>query len=277
MAVTVNGSEISADAVDQEMERLSVDYERYVTENGGEPDQKQLREWAVENLIEKELLKQEALRTQADPDDKKIDLWLKENSDVFGEELPEQEKRSRCVEDIKIRALVKSVRKAVQRPSVAEMQAEYDNNLERFTVPESLRLSHVCRVLHQGADKSQVYIDLLALKQKVEDFELHWVEATQLSDSYREDYGMFDNVMRGMLPGDIEEKLFSLARGQISDVIELNGSTIHIFKVLVKSEPHQIPFEDVSPELSSMMFNEAAESALNEMIDGLKEKADISK
>ena len=277
MEVRVNGSEISADAVDQEMERLSVDYERYVTENGGEPDQKQLREWAVENLIEKELLKQEALRTQADPDDSKIDLWLKENSDVFGEELPDQEKRSRCVEDIKIRALVKSVRKSVQRPSVAEMQSEYDNHLERFTVPESLRLSHVCRVLGQDVDKSQVYIDLLDLKQKVEDFELHWVEATQLSDSYREDYGMFDNVMRGMLPGDIEEKIFSLERGQISDVIELNGSTIHIFKVLVKSEPRQIPFEDVSQELSSMMFNEAAESALNEMIDGLKEKADISK
>ncbi|MDA3923476.1 MAG: peptidylprolyl isomerase [Kiritimatiellae bacterium] len=277
MALTVNGSEISAEEVEQEIARLKPDYDRYVSENGGEPEEEQLKEWAAENLVEKELLKQEAQRSQAEPDDKKVNGWLEENSAAFGEEISDEKKRLRCIEDIKIRALVKSVRKSVKRPSVEEMQAEYDGNMERFTVPETLKVSHICRVLNPGVEKSQVYIDLLDLKKRVENFELHWVEACQSSDTYREDFGMFETVMRGMFPGDIEEKLFSLERGDLSDVIELDSGTLHLFKILVKREPELIPFEDVSEELSTIMFNEAAENSLNELLDDLKAKAEISK
>jgi len=276
MALTVNGIEISAEAIEQEIARLKPDYERYVSENGGEPEETQLKEWATENLVEKELLKQEALRSQDDPDAKRVNAWLSENSDVFGEELSDDEKRARCIEDIKIRSLVKSVRKSVQRPTPEEMRSEYDSNIERFTVPETLKVSHICRVLHPGVDKPQVYIDLLDLKKRVENFEVHWVEAVQLSDTYREDFGMFETVMRGMFPGDIEQKLFALERGELSDVIELDSGTLHLFKILVKREPELIPFEDVVEELSSMMFNEVAENALNEMLDDLKAKAEIS-
>jgi len=88
---------------------------------------------------------------------------------------------------------------------------------------------------------------------------------------------MFETVMRGMFPGDIEEKLFSLERGDLSDVIELDSGTVHLFKILVKREPELIPFEDVTEELSTLMFNEAAENALNDLLDELKVKAEISK
>ena len=277
MALTVNGIEISADAVEQEVARLKPEYDRYVSENGGEPEEAQLREWAAENLVEKELLKQEALRSQDEPDEKRIKGWLSENSNAFGEELSDEEKRARCIEDIKIRSLVKSVRKSVQRPTQEAMRLEYDSHIERFTVPETLKISHLCRMPYPGVEKSQVYIELLDLKKKIENSDIHWVEAVQQSDTYREDFGMFETVMRGMFPVDIEQKLFALERGEISDVIELDSGTIHLFKILVKREPELIPFEDVVEDLSSMMFNELAENALNDMLDDLKAKAEISK
>ncbi|MDD2598220.1 MAG: peptidylprolyl isomerase [Kiritimatiellae bacterium] len=276
MAIKVNGIEISADAVEQETARLKPDYERYITANGGEPDDVQLREWATENLVEKELLRQEAVRSQDEPDEKKVAAWLEENRAVFGDELSGEEQRVRCAEDIKIRSLVKSVRKSVPRPTDAELQHEYDKNPERFTVPESLRVAHICRVLYPGVDKARSYIDLLDLKKRVENLEIEWTEAVQLSETFHRDFGIFDTVMRGMLPMEIEEKLFSLERGQITDVIELESGTLHLFKVLVKREPELIPFADVREELSSLMFAEAAENALNEMLDALKAKAAIS-
>jgi len=274
MALTVNGREISAETIAQEIARLKPDYERYVNENGGEPDEDQLTEWATENLVEKELLRQEAERSQEQPDERRISAWLEENRDVFVEGLSDAERRALCIEDIKTRSLVKAVRKSVQRPSEEELRSEYESNRERFTVPESLRISHICRKLYLGVDKARVYIDLLDLKQRVESSELQWIEAVQLSDTYRDDFGMFETVMRGLFPGDIEQKLFALERGQISDVIEL-GASVHLFKVLVKREAELIPFADVCEELSSLMFAEAAENALNEMIDTLKTKADI--
>lgn len=273
MALTVNGVEISADAVEQETARLKPDYERYVTENGGEPDEVQLKEWAKENLVEKELLRQEAIRSQPEPDEKKVAAWLAENRALLGDELSEAEQRLRCIEDIKIRSLVKSVRKSVQRPSDDELRREYEASPERFTVPESLKVSHICRVPHPGADKAQSFIELLDLKKRIENLEIEWMEALQLSDTYRRDYGMFDTVMRGMLPWEIEEKLFALERGGITDVIELESGTLHLLKVLVKREPELIPFEDVREELSSLMFAEAAENALNVLVDALKDKA----
>ncbi len=274
MALTVNGREISAETIEQEIARLKPDYERYVNENGGEPDEDQLTEWATENLVEKELLRQEAERSQEQPDERRISAWLEENRDVFAEGLSDAERRALCIEDIKIRSLVKAVRKSVQPPSKEELRSEYESNRERFTVPESLRISHICRKLYLGVDKARVYIDLLDLKQRVESSELQWIEAVQLSDTYRDDFGMFEMVMRGVFPGDIEQKLFALERGQISDVIEL-GASVHLFKVLVKREAVPIPFADVCEDLSSMMFAEATENALNEMIDTLKTKADI--
>lgn len=277
MAVTVNGVEIPDESVAREVERLKDDYERYVAKNGGEADEKQLKEWALENLIEKELLIQEAVRTQDEPDEVKVSSYLEENSGVFEEDLSDDDKRQLCVKDLKIRSLVKSVRKNVQPPTEDEIRKEYDENQERFTVGESLKLSHICRVPQPGVEKSQVYMDLLALKKKIDDFDVHWVEAVQESDTYREDFGMFDTIMRGMLPLEVEEKLFALDRGQISDVIELHTGTIHLFKILVKRDPEVLPFDDVREDLASMMFSDAAENALNELIDKLKKDADITR
>ena len=276
MPVTVNGIEIPEESVAREFERLHSDYERYVIENGGVPDHGQLREWALENLIEKELLTQEAERSQDEPDAKRVDAYLRENADSLEEGLSADEKRALCMRDVKIRALVKSVRTNVRHPTEEEMRREYDANIERFTVPESLKVSHISRVPRPGVEKSQAYMDLLSLKKKIDDFEIHWVEALQDSDTYRDDFGMFDTVMRGVLPQEIEEKLFSLERGQVSDVMEMDSTgTIHLFKILVRRDPEVLPFEDVREDISSLMFNEAAENALNELIDKLKADAEI--
>jgi hypothetical protein len=276
MAITVNGVEISDDAVAQEVVRLQADYERYVTENGGEPDDAQLREWAQENLIEKELLTQEALRSQEEPDARKVDLWLQENGAAFDETLCDADKRALCVKDLKIRALVKSVRKGVPPPSEEDLRTQYEANIARFTVPESIRLSHICRVPSAGFDRSQAYLELLTLKQRIDKHEIPWVEALQESDTYREDFGSFDTVVRGMLPLDLEEKLFALERGEVSDVMELTGiGSIHLFKILLRREPEVLPFEEVREDLVSLLFHEDAENALNSLIDKLKELADI--
>lgn len=277
MAVEVNGVEISEDEVKAEVERLQPDYERYVTANGGEPDLNQLKEWALENLIEKELLIQEARRAQEAPSEDKIKAYLQENSAAFEERRSDKEKRALCIQDFKVRALVKSVRKNARPPTAERVRQEYENKSANFTVPESLKVSHVCRVPQPGFDKPQAYIDLLALRKNIKNSTLDWAEAVRESDTYRDDFGMFDTVTRGMLRPEIEEKLFALNDGDISDVIELETGSIHLFKILEKREPELLPFERVREDIAAMLFNEAAENALNNLLDNLKKGADITR
>ncbi|MFO7936920.1 MAG: peptidylprolyl isomerase [Kiritimatiellia bacterium] len=276
-AVKVNGVEIFEEAVEAEFERLKPDYERYVAENGAEPDENQLRDWALENLIEKELLTQEAQRTQEEPAEDKLMEYMARNAALLDEGLSDEEKCAVCVRDLKIRTLVKSVRKNVSPPSEDEMRREYEKKTEFFTRPEALKLSHISRVPQPGFEKSQAFMDLLSLRKKIENSELSWADALRQSDTYSHDFGMFDVLIRGILSPETDEKLFSLESGDVSDVIELEGGTLHIFKIMDRHDSELLPFENVRDDISTMLFNETAERALNDMIDGLKSNADIAR
>jgi len=86
---------------------------------------------------------------------------------------------------------------------------------------------------------------------------------------------MFATVVRGDLPKEAEEALFALAPGAISDVIELDTQTLHLFKLLVKLEPQQMPYEAVEANLKSSLFEQACQDALNARLDLLKAAAVI--
>ena len=276
MSITVNGVEIKEDAVIKEFERLLPEYEVYVEKNEGVVDEAQLKEWALENLIEVELLRQEAERTQSEPSANKIKLYMDEFSADLSDEITDEEKRAMCVRDIKVRGLIKSVRKNVQRPSEEQLREEYNSNIELFTVPEALKLAHICRVPSALQDKAQAFIDLMELKKKIESSEIHWMDALSSSDTFNDDNGLFDTIFRGMFPAEIEEKLFALKRFEISDVIELEEyGSLHIFRMLIKRDAELLPFEDVRDDITNRLFDEAAEEALNGLIDQLKSNAEI--
>jgi len=72
MAVKVDGVEITEQEIQAEIEALRPEYVEYVRQQGGEPSDEQVREWAVENLIEGLLLRQEAIKTQPVPNEERV-------------------------------------------------------------------------------------------------------------------------------------------------------------------------------------------------------------
>ncbi len=275
MGLTVNGVVVAEGRVAGEMDRLREDYVAYVSGNGGEASETQLREWAEENLIEAELLRQEAAATQPEPSEARASQWLSEHAEFYAA-FPEGERLARAKDDMRVRRLEKEIRKGVPKLGGDEVRREYDAQPEMYVSPETLRVSHICRVVGPGGStKASGYLELLRVKTDLASGLLNWFEALEASDTYREDRGLFDSVARGDLPAEVEEKLFALAPGQVSDVLELGGRSLHLFRVLAIDPPAKVPFESIRERLGHVLFESRYQEALEATLDALKAKAAI--
>lgn len=274
MAVTVDGVEIQEREILAEVARLRPEYDDYVRQQGGVPDEAQLREWAVEDVIEEFLFRQAAVASQPLPSEERITQELKANASAY-EAVPEAERWERARAALQQRRLMREIRKGVKPPEDTAVRAYYEAQPELFVASEALRLSHVCRLVGP-ASRADAFLDLLRVKTDVEQGRMTWMEAVETcSDTVRQDSGLFATVGRGEMAAEIEEQLFALKPGELSDVIDFGEQSLHLFKLLVRIEPETIAFETVAPNLKNMLFEQACQDALNERFDALKAAAVI--
>ncbi len=277
MVLTVNGVIIGEEQIVGEMDRIREEYTSYVRDHGGEASEEQLREWAEENLIEIELLRQQAVATQPEPSAERVEQWIKDHAEYYGS-IPEGERLARAKDDMRVRRLEKEIRKTVPKAGEEEVRRDYERNQELYITPETLRVSHICRLIGPGiGSKASGYLELLRLKTDLANGVLGWFEAVEASDTYEEDRGFFQFVTRGDLPAAVEERLFALKPGEVSDVIELDEYSLHLFRVLAIDPPASIPFESIRERLKVILFERAYREALEQFIDNLKEKASIER
>lgn len=276
MGLTVNGAVIAETKIQEEMSRLRPEYEAYVRTNGGEPSESQLMEWAQEDVIEETLFRQEAVATQPVPSDERARQYMDDHAELF-KDVPQEERLTRSKEALQQRRLMKEIRKGVKQPGEAEMKAYYDAHAEFFKVPETLRLSHICRFVEPG-NKAAAFLELLRIKTEIGSSRLSWGDAVgACSDSFSRDRGYFDPVSRGDLPQEVEEKLFALKPGEVSDVLELGPQSLHLFKLLASEPPHKLDLKDIKERLSEVLFEEACQAALEVKFDTLKAAAVIQR
>lgn len=273
--MTVNGVGIAETRIAEEMDQLRESYVSYVRANGGEPSEAQLREWAEENLIEDEVLRQEAAASQPEPPDERAKQYIEANPDYF-DKFSEGDRLTVSKDELRLRALEKAIRKGVPKISDDEVRRDYDSHPEYYVTSEKLRLSHICRFIGAGGlARSEAFLELLRLKADLASQRCDWFDVLGSSDSFRQDYGMFAAVGRGDLPEDVEEKLFALEVGGVSDVLELDGSSLHLFRLITKEPAGKLGFQEIRERLRDMLFESAYQEAREKLLDALKAKAVI--
>ncbi|MDD4101594.1 MAG: peptidyl-prolyl cis-trans isomerase [Kiritimatiellae bacterium] len=276
MAVRVNGVEINENEIQAEITRLQEDYDRYVKSEGAEPDEAQLREWAVENLIEEELFREAAVATQPVPSEERVLKEIEKNAELYNN-LPQDRQRARASANLQQRLMMKEIRKGVAMPDGQAMREYYDTHPELFVAPEALRLSHVCRHLN-AESKAQVYLEMLELKSDLSKGVLDWAAALiEHSDTFKRDYGILATVSRGELPGEAEEKIWKLGVGEVSDVIDLGFSTLHLVKVVERLEPQKLKYHEIKEDLKKQLHEQACADCVNARLDELKAVAVIER
>ncbi|XXK27516.1 SurA N-terminal domain-containing protein [Arenicellales bacterium nBUS_45] len=148
--------------------------------------------------------------------------------------------------------------------SELEQRAFYDNNVERFTQPESRSASHI--LLSLAGDDAEDVVDtreqeakgIAARARSGEDF-------AKLAETYSKDPGSASRggdlgiIRPGAMAPSFETVVFDLKEGQISDPVR-TAYGWHIIKVTNIRESNVRPFDEVMGEIKTILEREWAEN-----------------
>jgi len=275
MKLYVNGETIDPKEVELEIHKLRPEYEQTFAQMGKEEREKQLFEWAQENVVERTLLYQAAkgkLDTIADEKVEKIvEDIKKKNAD--SKELDISDLKIKIRHQLALETMLFEVSEKAQGPTDEQIEEYYNEHIERFMIPEHIRVSHI--VKHPGP-----FCPLAKCKEIMEQVQ------TEINNgkSFESIVGVYSDcpdkggdlgwISRGKMVEEFEDVVFNLGENQLSNVFETRFG-FHIAKVYARKAPEKRSLEDVKEGISKHLHEETRTEALEAYIDHLKDNAEI--
>ena len=243
----------------------------------------------LKNMIEERLLVQKAveLGMTADTDVVKYMDRLRKENNLPSIEALEQEMRKQGINPTEFKKRIKeqSLREQVLgrevyyriQVSTEEIKTFYEANREKFDRPEQVRLQEIL-VASDGNDPAEVE----RLRKKAEEA-LEKARGGELFVDLVAEYsegpavkmgGDLGFFRRGTLLKEIEDMIFSLRRGQITDIVE-GPSGFRIFKVIEKNTAGIQPLDVVKDQISSKLVEDKAAPAVKKYMAKLRRQSYI--
>jgi peptidyl-prolyl cis-trans isomerase C len=289
MAVKVNGNTITEAEVAEEEARLTMAM-------GGRMDPQQLesmkpmiREQAINNLINRQLLDDAVKKEGIKVDSDEIDQRLSELETAAGGPEAFESRlsmmgvtrdgiRQEIELGIAIEKLMESRSTGDAEPTEAEIRAFYDENPQQFERPEQIQASHILFMVAEDATEADRAArrkeaeDVLAQLEGGADFAAMATEHSDCpSSSKGGDLGFFG---RGSMVPPFEQAAFALAPGEMSGIVETRFG-YHIIKVTDKASAETIPYEDAKANIKQFLGGQGKQQAMATVIEELRADADI--
>jgi peptidyl-prolyl cis-trans isomerase C len=285
----VNGAPVYASDVNLGATRLR----QKGTFNAPEKEPKseaQLREEALQVLIENELLFQEARRRGFTAAQEAVEQEMAviagqfpgpatfekalAQMNITKEDLRRDLERAQTVE-----RMVESAIEPGIGVSPEEVRSYYDANPQMFTDPERMHIRHILlRVSPSTTEeqKAEMRRTLEGVRERVlkgESFEA-------LADQYSQDMragkgGDLGYVSRGQLAKDFEQSVFALQAGQLSGVVS-SPYGYHLIQVVDHQPPTLVSFERVKGPLAGFLHRSKVDEAVSALAKELRDKAKIA-
>lgn len=251
---------------------------------------KQLRREAMDLIIEQTLLGQAAEQEgiKADPDevDEQVEalrarygsddvMRMKLEEDGFTEE----SYRRHVGRMIAAKIYLDRIRADAWDVSDGELERFYDENEDRLTLPEQVRVRHILltwKPLGTQDDRAALHEQMQPILERARAGEDFAALATEFSEDAATkgnggDTGLFP---RGTMVPAFEELAFSLSPGEISDPVETVFG-VHILRLEEYNEPRLLPLDEIREGLRELVREEKMEAAVQAKIDELRAAADI--
>jgi parvulin-like peptidyl-prolyl isomerase len=156
----------------------------------------------------------------------------------------------------------------------SEIQAYYDEHIERFTEKAEVDLQEILFLKEGGKiselrERAEEALSKLRSSGSFEDLAKEYSEGP--SASRGGDIGTFK---QGSMAAAIEEVVFQMEEGEVSGIIETEYG-LQIIKVAGKKVPYQRPLEQVRAEISQELYQIKAAPELREFMDDLLEQSYI--
>jgi len=209
------------------------------------------------------LIKPEELEAKITPSDAEIKAAYEKNKSKY--QVPERRSVRYALLD------VNQLRQGLQI-SDDMLKEQYQANIQQYQVPNQVHVQHI---LFRTVGKTDAEVQ--EVSKKAEDVLKQAKEGAkfdELAKKYSEDPGSKDKggdlswIHQGQTVPEFEKTAFSLAPGQISDLVKTQYG-FHIIKVLEKQTAHTKPFEEVKDSIRAPLLLTQADKQASDTADQL--------
>ncbi len=247
------------------------------------------RPQALEKMIEKELFYQEALKTGLKIDkaviDREIDRILKK---LGGEKkykealksagLTEKQHKAQIRKKYLIKRIIDNEIEKKAEVSSNEVKQYYNENRGKYIRPEARRFTHILISVKPSApaeEKRLIKENAQKVFERIKAGEDMSEMARNYSDGlYRVKGGDLGLVHKGRLDPELENEVFKLEPGRISNIIETRHG-YHIVRVEEVKAEEQLRLEDVSSKINNELAREKEKQLREAFVRKLRGQAKI--
>ena len=292
VVAVVNDEAITQSEVDSLFRPI---YEQYQREYQGSELFRKLtdaRRKLLNQLIEDRLVYQQAKKLGIQADEVDIDRRITKFKEKFTDpkEMENAMRREGMTltyirERIRRQAMIENLQDSEIRSKIVispiEIERYFQEHPEEFSQAESLKVRSITLKKNddaraKGLKDEESWKKIQDLRKKISAGENFEKLATQFSqDSNAREGGLGEWIGRGDMIPEIDEAIFKLKSGEISEVIETSMG-YHLFLVEEKKEGHKRNFEEARDAIYAALYRKKSEERFGEWMTELKRTAYIT-
>lgn len=286
MTLVVNGEPIEDVVIEQEAESLRVRFQQLSAEEreasglDGREMEKRAKEWARENVIERTLLRQEALKdTEPIPEEVMVTALQGIQKRYGGEEKfqeihgASEAIRGEVETRVRVDRLIGKITATVSLPKKKDIAEFYRKNRDRFRAPEMIRASHVVKHVDQKTDE-EAALEVMRKARAELDSGCGFGEVADRYSDCSGNGGDLGYFPRAQMVEEFDEVVFSLGIGEVSPVFRTTFG-FHIAKVHDKKAARVETLSEVQEKISDELHRRKQTETLEKYVDRLRAGAKL--
>lgn len=286
MALLVNGEVVDDAVIEWEAESLRNRFRQLTPEQRASYGldaagmEQRAREWSRENVIERTLLRQEALKDCEPIPGEVIDQALEElkkrhgGADKFSlTHADDKQLRQDLEARVRLDRLIGKINAKVSAPKHKEIAEHYRKHRDQFRVPETVRAAHIVKHVNENRDEKTARAEIESVAEELR----AGASFEELADRHSDcagnagDLGYFP---RGQMVDEFDDVVFEMEAGAVSPVFR-TAFGFHIAKLLDRQPPRVKLLPEVEEEIQAELLRQKQTRALENFVDRLRAKADV--
>ena len=226
----------------------------------------------VKVKLEYAVLSLDDVAKQVKPTEAELKAYYEQSKARYANAIPEKRQ---------VRYLLADLGKLREQTAVtqADLERYYDDHRDQFRVPDRVNVRHIqVKLPEPGPDGKLDPKAVEAARAKAEDI-LRQLKAgadfAALAKKYSDDPGSKDNggslgwMERGRTSAEFDQAAFSLAKGQVSDVVR-DALGFHVIRVDDKQSAHIQSLDEVKAQIEPQVKEEKAGRAADALVTALQ-------
>ena len=243
----------------------------------------ELRPRAIEELIDRLLMQQEARRLKLQPTDAEIDATLAsvapryDGSEGCRADAADVESRDEITARLMVDRLLAKWFDSVRPPKTHELREFYRKNPEMFQTPELIAASHIVKHAPEAKNEGETEGGnegealLAEVRASILAGEAFDAAAKRLSDC-PENAGDLGYFPRGVMVDEFDDIVFATPTGELTAPFRTRFGW-HIVQVRDRKPEGVRTFDEVSTQIQSRLLRERQEQVVGEKLTALRTKA----